>query len=816
MGDRAVPDDNNLDLSVPLGYREFTALNSLIEDEPSLCEWSGDEEIYDLHLPALEKMRYAAAPFAQSDYNDRYRILERKLLKEMDRCGIQGDASSSAALFREYLIGKKGYSFSEALSVDDVPEQMLSEMEQWLFALTGIHRDRDGAAFFGEIVGETLQAMCSFTFRGPQLTRPEDVKWTLKEFLGFFQMATDISSDYVPNFTSLRLNAREEDCVIKEAFEDAAGGSEKLADSLHTVFMVAQGFGFMFENYNKRCGAPAQRAMAVRQYMDMYNAILVEPLGKYATGRIFEEIQGLKNCLDVINGYGVNSGYVDAYGLKHINALDRLGRDYLRGEIEFPEELESERLRLKKDGRENLQDGSNRLLMTVVARIFNDSIEKYRKQLEFLWTMDDWYRSKDRTRMVVLVFSNQFHQLYQEQQAQALREMGTTMYDLLAIDGRPVKEIFASSSQSFDEKTGEVVMKAMVLRAMLSDDRNVSIGIYGQTPEGYELVHIPYKKRTAYLGSQVFSTVGKDTLSKAQDSVVACLNAVEQRSIDTKQIPGVQLASYHMIQDIFGHDLIRALDRQGQSPFEYITVNTQPFMEVAEEFTIDGEPVEETLSELGMVLTVLRVDPNNEIVVHLPGFVDGEIVTEGSIPILVELNPLDIQMNLLSGAKNTMEQAISRYRMDLYDQLLALQSKKHAIHGDSEEFTVLRDRTIEMVQLASKVIYKGRYDAADMQPLREQLVLVQEAAKGYIGKKMEQGSGRGLPGSLRRVRLDASENIEALKLPSQVMRAASYEELAGDLAVQFSDVDQEMRDRRISRAKKLKNNRKMSVLGVQM
>ena len=121
-----------------------------------------------------------------------------------------------------------------------------------------------------------------------------------------------------------------------------------------------------------------------------------------------------------------------------------------------------------------------------------------------------------------------------------------------------------------------------------------------------------------------------------------------------------------------------------------------------------------------------------------------------------------------------------------------------------------------MVQLASKVIYKGRYDAADMQPLREQLVLVQEAAKGYIGKKMEQGSGRGLPGSLRRVRLDASENIEALKLPSQVMRAASYEELAGDLAVQFSDVDQEMRDRRISRAKKLKNNRKMSALGVQM
>jgi hypothetical protein len=239
-------------------------------------------------------------------------------------------------------------------------------------------------------------------------------------------------------------------------------------------------------------------------------------------------------------------------------------------------------------------------------------------------------------------------------------------------------------------------------------------------------------------------------------------------------------------------------------------------MDVAEEFTIDGEPVEETLSELGMVLTVLRVDPNNEIVVHLPGFVDGEIVTEGSIPILVELNPLDIQMNLLSGAKNTMEQAISRYRMDLYDQLLALQSKKHAIHGDSDEFTVLRDRTIEMVQLASKVIYKGRYDAADMQPLREQLVLVQEAAKGYIGKKMEQGSGRGLPGSLRRVRLDASENIEALKLPSQVMRAASYEELAGDLAVQFSDVDQEMRDRRISRAKKLKNNRKMSVLGVQM
>ncbi|MBQ5430300.1 MAG: hypothetical protein IIU28_01460 [Lachnospiraceae bacterium] len=804
MGDRSETNDNNLDLSVPLGYREFTTDNSIIVDEPSICEWSSNEQIYDLHHEALEKMNYSVAPFSESDVNDRFRILERKIITEMGRCGINADPGSAAVFFREYLMGIKGYSVQEALSIDASVENMLSEMDACLSWLSKINRDEVGASLLGTIVGKSLTQLLNFKFRGPVLSRPEDVRWSLKEFLGFRQIALDISSDFTSAYTSVKLDSNEVDSGIREAFLEAAGGSKQFEDSVRILLSVAQGFYFMLDNFNKRENSPAQRALAVRQYMDMYNGMVVDPLESYAGGQIFEEILGLKNRLDAICYYGVGNSYVDSYGLKRINALDRMGRDYLHGDIEFPEELEKERLRLKKDGRENIQDSQNRTLMTVVARIFNDSVEKYRSQLDFLDTTEDADLTKDQLRMAGFIFSNQFYYLYHQQMAEVMQERGVKEFDLITIDGKSVRESMGQSLAALDEKKQEALMKVKVLRAMFSKDQEVSIGIYGQTPEGYELVHIPYTKSTAYLGSQIFSTVGNDTLSRAQDNVVACLNAVEQRRIDKKQIPGVELASYYMIKDIFGYDLIRQLDRMGGSPFDYITVNTEPFMDVASEFTIDGEVVEDSLVDLGMVMTVLRVDPNNDIVIDLPLLQEGEVECDTGIHIHVELNPIDIQMNLLAGAKNTMRQAISRYRTDLYDQLLALQSKKHAINPDSGEYVILRDRTLEMVQLASKIVYKGRYNATDMKAIRDQLQLVHEGAKGYITRKMEQSSGHGLPGSLRRVRLEAAENIARLTLPPQVLEARSYEEMAGEMAGALSEVNHETREKRINRALKNK------------
>ncbi len=805
MGDRSFSNENNLDLSVPQGYREFTTDNSSIPDEPSLCEWSSQEQIYDLHHEALEKMNYAIAPFTESDHNDRYRILERKIAEEMERVGIHTDPGSAAVFFREYLMGEKQYSVQEVLKVDASPEKMLSVMEECLSYLRSLRRDPAGAASLGRMVGKTLKGLLQLKFQGPVLGRPADVRWSLKEFLGFRQMALKLSDDFTSSYTSMKLDAREEDSVIKEAFLEAAGGGKELEDSLRVLTSVAKGFYFMLDHFNRRAESPAQRAMAVRQYMDMYNAMVRSTLEDYAVGQIFEEIHGLKNRLDAISYYGVGNDYVDSYGLKRINALDRLGRDYLHGDIDFPEELEKERLRLKKDGRENIQDSQNRTLLTVVARIFNDSIEKFRGKLAFLHTVAFEELTPDQLRLVGFVFSNQFYYLYHQQQADVMQEMGVTEFDLIRIDGKSVREEAEQACAPLDEKSRSSYMKALVLRAMLSAEQRVWIGIYGQTPEGYELVSIPYTKRTAYLGSQIFSTVGNDTLSRAQDNVVACLNAVEQRQIERKLIPGVELAAYYMIRDIFGYELLRELDRRGGSPYDYITVNTEPFMSVASEFTIDGEGVTDNLVELGMVMTVLRVDPNNDIIIHLPLLEDGEIIEDSGISIHVELSPTDIQMNLLIGAKNTMKQAISRYRMDLYDQLLALQSKKHAINPDSAEYVTLRDRTIEMVQLASKVVYKGRYHEKDMDALKGQLKSLQEGAAAYIARKMEQSSGRGLPGSLRRVRLQAAENIESLTLPSQILGATSYEEMAGEMAAELSEVNRETREKRIIRAQKREN-----------
>lgn len=70
---------------------------------------------------------------------------------------------------------------------------------------------------------------------------------------------------------------------------------------------------------------------------------------------------------------------------------------------------------------------------------------------------------------------------------------------------------------------------------------------------------------------------------------------------------------------------------------------------------------------------------------------------------------------------------------------------------------------------------------------------------------MEQSSGRGLPGSLRRVRLQAAENIERLTLPSQILGATSYEEMAGEMAAELSEVNRETREKRIIRAQKREN-----------